>query len=169
VCARSAGRDRGSEFEIHLPRASDAAAPPVAAPAAGARPSLGGLRILIVDANEDAAEALRMLLRRIGGEVRVVHDGASALAALSEHAPAAVLLDIGMAEMDGYEVARRIRAAHARGPVLIAVTGWGQEGDRRRARDAGFDHHLVKPVDVVRLHEILGRIAAPTETARASR
>jgi two-component system CheB/CheR fusion protein len=160
VAARSEGRGRGSEFEIRLALAQGKPATPRATLAtAAARDSLAQQRILIVDDNEDAAEALRILLRRMGGDVRVAHDGPSALVALREHAPAAILLDIGMAGMDGYEVARRIRAgAPANGPVLIAVTGWGQESDRQQAREAGFDHHLVKPVKLEQLRGILERI-----------
>jgi PAS domain S-box-containing protein len=160
VAARSEGPARGSEFEIRLPVASAARAAPRRERGTAPAESLAKLRILVVDDNQDAAEALRLLLQRRGGDVRVAHDGESALAALREHAPAAVLLDIGMLGMDGYEVARRIcaDAQGGRRPVLIAVTGWGQESDRRRAREAGFDHHLVKPVRLDQLQEILQRI-----------
>jgi CheY-like chemotaxis protein len=110
-----------------------------------------------VDDNEDAAESLGMLLETSESEVRIAHSGQEALKSFEEFDPAFVLLDIGMPDMDGYEVARAIRRRHAdRHPVLIAFTGWGQETDRARAREAGFDHHLVKPADLPTLMTILG-------------
>jgi len=102
-----------------------------------------------------------MLLERLGAAVRVARDGPAALAAMERDAAAIVLLDIGMPGMDGNEVARRLRAgARDPAPVLIAVTGWGQERDLRRAREAGFDHHLVKPVDLGALRALLEQIGA---------
>ena len=104
----------------------------------------------------DAADTLGDLLVVLGATVEVVHDGPAALDALEAFKPDAVLLDIGMPEMDGYEVARRIRAQPAhRHVLLVALTGWGQEHDQRRSRAAGFDHHVVKPPDVQRLRELL--------------
>jgi len=115
-------------------------------------------RVLVVDDNRDAGDSLGKLLRLLGAEVRVVYDGPAALAALDEFAPAAVVLDLGMPGMDGCEVARQIRR-HGRlhDVPLIALTGWGQEEDRRRSRQAGFDHHLVKPAD---MRALLGLLAA---------
>jgi CheY-like chemotaxis protein len=103
----------------------------------------------VVDDNVDAAASLARLLRRVyGQEVRVAHDGPNALELVEEFRPEVVLLDIGMPGMDGYEVARRIRGlGDFSGTRLIALTGWGQEADRLSSREAGFDHHLVKPVD----------------------
>ena len=158
--ARSDGPGRGSEFEVRLP----AAATPEGA-AAAARPSrqkMASIRVLIVDDNEDAAHSLALLLRLSGGhEVRVAHDGQAALAAAREFRPAAVLLDIGLPKgMDGHEVARRLRGEAATGAAfLIAVTGYGQEDDRRRSREAGFDAHLVKPVAPDALQELPERAA----------
>lgn len=106
----------------------------------------------------DAAESLGTLLGFLGSEVRVVHDGASALAALEEWPPSVLLLDLGMPDMDGYEVARRIRAEHRNDSVLlVALTGWGQRQDRDRTVAAGFDHHLIKPVDFAGLAALLTR------------
>ena len=112
--------------------------------------------MLVVDDSRDAADSLRVLLELLGAEVRVAYDGAAALDACRGYQPEVVLLDIGMPGMDGYEVARRIR--QGTGPkdmTLIALTGWGQEKDRRNAKAAGFDHHLVKPVDIDALQGLL--------------
>src|SRR5690606_35644624 len=107
-----------------------------------------GRRILVVDDNEDAANSLAMLLRLAGHDVRAVHGGRAALELAGSFRPEFALLDIGMPDIDGYEVAERLRAAAwGRDICLIAVTGWGQEDDKRRAREAGFDHHLTKPID----------------------
>jgi CheY-like chemotaxis protein len=127
------------------------------APAAhrGSRPA-SGRRVLVADDNRDAAESMAMLLKFAGCSVDVTFDGASALKLVERLRPQIVLLDIGMPEMDGYEVARRIRAMpHGKEIVLVALTGWGQEEDRRRASAAGFDEHLTKPVDPALLDTLL--------------
>ena len=112
--------------------------------------------MLIVDDNVDAAEALRRLLELQRHEVEVVHDGEAAVEALSRSEPDVVLLDIGLPGMDGLEVARRIRArGGAHRPLLVAVTGLGRDEDRRRSAEAGFDHHLVKPIDLASLAALL--------------
>lgn len=104
-------------------------------------------RLLVVDDNRDAAESMSMLLEMWGHEVAFVFDGPSALEAAQQWQPEAVFLDIGLPGMDGYEVAERLRELpQARGAVLIAITGYGQEEDRLRSRRAGIDHHLIKPV-----------------------
>ncbi len=117
--------------------------------------------VLVVDDNEDSAEMLRALL---AGRytTRIASDGEAALVAAAEFQPAIVLLDLGLPKIDGYEVARRIRAAEAEGPraMIIAVTGFGRDEDRRRSREAGFDHHIVKPVDTMQLISLL-EAAAP--------
>jgi two-component system, sensor histidine kinase len=153
VEARSAGPGTGSEFVVELPAigahavADGDAAPPAAFPRR---------RILIVDDNRDAADTLGELLSALGATVSVAHSGRAALDTFSSFAPDAVLLDIGMPEMDGYEVARRIRALPGHEEVLlIALTGWGQEHDQQRSLVAGFDHHVVKPPDVDRLRELI--------------
>jgi CheY-like chemotaxis protein len=114
----------------------------------------------MVDDNEDAAKSLAKVLRRLHGqEVRVAHDGPEALALAEEFRPDVILLDIGLPVMSGYEVARSIRARPwGLDVVIIALTGWGQDEDRRRSREAGFNHHLVKPVDPCQLEQILAEL-----------
>jgi CheY-like chemotaxis protein len=116
--------------------------------------------VLVVDDNVDSAESLAVLLKMEGHEVRMAHDGPSALVLAREYRPEIVLLDIGLpAGMDGYEVAQRLRpVAGPAGVVLVALTGYGQDEDRRRAVQAGFDHHLVKPVDIGRLTRLMGTL-----------
>jgi CheY-like chemotaxis protein len=156
VEARSGGPGTGSEFVVRLPRAGaarsgeESRAPP-------RRSSLfAGRRLLVVDDNRDAADSLAGVLVRLGADVRTVYDGASALAQLDSSRPDIVLLDIGMPGMDGHEVARRIRQRPAcRDLRLVALTGWGQEDDVRRSREAGFDGHLIKPADIRTLEKLL--------------
>jgi CheY-like chemotaxis protein len=152
----SEGRGQGSEFRLCLPLA----APPAPARRAQQAPPIGSVPpagVLVVDDNRDAADSLGTLLRLLGAEVRVVHSGEAALAAFDERRPSVVLLDIGMPGMNGYEVAQRMRQREGeRRTRLVALTGWGQEHDRRRAAQAGFDLHLVKPADLQALHQALG-------------
>ncbi|WP_413672233.1 PAS domain S-box protein [Massilia cellulosiltytica] len=157
VEANSAGTGLGSEFIVRLPLAEPpGAAHDGAAAGAGAAP-LAGQRILVVDDNQDAADTLAMLLDADGAQARAVYDGPSALAALPVLRPHTVLLDLGMPDMDGLDVARRIRADPAwSGVRIVALTGWGQESDRERTRGAGFDFHLTKPVDLNVLRAWLG-------------
>ncbi len=154
VTARSEGPGRGSEFMVRLPLAGGPAEDP---PPPGVRSiHLPPTRILVVDDNVDAAESTGMLLEILGAKPRVVNDGAAALAAMTEFAPEIVLLDLGMPGMDGHEVARRIRARPEWTAVtLVAVTGWGQQEDRRATEASGFDHHLVKPVTVEALRALI--------------
>jgi PAS domain S-box-containing protein len=150
VAARSDGPGQGSEFEVRFPALpEETPAPPALAPVSPASLDRPPRRILIVDDNVDAAESLAHLLRRFWKQdVRVVHDGNSALGVADEFRPELVLLDLGMPGMDGFEVARRLRSHHATaGSLLVALTGWGGDDERRRAREAGFDLHLVKPVE----------------------
>jgi signal transduction histidine kinase/CheY-like chemotaxis protein len=159
VEARSEGVGNGSEFVVVLPAAATCAERTGESQAPRHFPDR---RILIVDDNRDAADTLGELLRTLGATITVAHSGRAALDVLDSFEPEAVLLDIGMPEMDGYEVARHIRstAAH-RDLLLIALTGWGQDHDQQRSRDAGFDHLVVKPPDVDKLRELLavgGRI-----------
>jgi signal transduction histidine kinase/DNA-binding response OmpR family regulator len=155
ISGESAGLGKGSEFTVRLPLASSAAVsssvPRTPTPAPSKR-----RRVLVTDDNVDAAEALAMLLEILGVEVRIAHDGATALKTYAEYAPELVLLDIGMPDMDGYEVARRIRAQEGEHRVkLVALTGFGQAEDARRAREAGFDQHLVKPAAMEALKALL--------------
>jgi PAS domain S-box-containing protein len=146
--AHSAGVGQGAEFRVRLPLFTE----PAATRRKDDRPSLRGAspgyRLLVVDDNQDAARSLAMLFKLQGHEVKVAHDGLSALNLVETFLPDVVFLDLGMPGMDGFEVARRLRQkpAHAR-TVLAALTGWGQREDRQRTADAGFDHHFVKPVE----------------------
>jgi CheY-like chemotaxis protein len=106
----------------------------------------GPRRVLVVDDNLDSADTMAELVRIWGHEVRIAHDGASALVCAKEFRPQVILLDVGLPGMDGYELARRLRADGLAGELLVSVTGYGQEEDRRLAAEAGFDHHLTKPV-----------------------
>ncbi len=113
-------------------------------------------RILIVEDNRDSALSLQMLLEAMGHTVGVVHDGESAVAAAAAETPDVILMDIGLPRMSGYDAARAIRRERAaRPPLIVALTGWGQPEDRRRSSEAGIDHHLVKPLDMERLRQIL--------------
>jgi PAS domain S-box-containing protein len=160
--ARSPGLGQGSEFIVRLPLLQADAATEGVAPSPPAS-RIAGRSILVVDDNIDAAESLGALLRCLGAEVTTVHDGPAALEVLHTQKPAAAVLDIGMPGMDGYELARRVRAGpHGADLTLIALTGWGNDDDRRRSREAGIDHHLVKPVD---LHMLQDLIAAATARA----
>jgi DNA-binding response OmpR family regulator len=115
-----------------------------------------GNRILIVDDNRDAADSLAMLLGLDGHDVHVSYTGHAALDAVRELRPSTVVLDLGLPDLNGFEVARRLRSDESVGRVrLIALTGWGQADDRRRTHEAGFDHHLTKPVDPDQLHRLL--------------
>ena len=158
--ARSPGVGQGSEFVIRLPAVMEGpdALRATAAAGPGARPATE-LRILIVDDNLDAAASLGLLLRLTGHEIRTAHDGAEAMRVAEEFRPDVAVLDIGLPKMDGYEVAGLIRReTWGEGMVLIAATGWGQETDRHRSREVGFDHHLVKPVDPAALIQLLASL-----------
>jgi CheY-like chemotaxis protein len=114
-------------------------------------------RILVADDNVDSANSLGMLLKIIGHDVRTARDGNEALTVAADFRPDVMLLDIGMPGMDGYELARRVREQPwGKSAMLIAVTGWGQDQDRQRSREAGFDQHLVKPVELEALEKLLG-------------
>jgi signal transduction histidine kinase/ActR/RegA family two-component response regulator len=153
--AASPGRGRGSEFTVHLP-AIDA---PPERPAVQPRAASAPRDVLIVEDNADAADSLRRLLELAGHRVRVARDGAGGLEALRERAPEIALIDIGLPGMDGYEVVRRARAVIDGRPLplLVALTGYGLPEDRKRALEAGFDEHLVKPVDANALAALLAR------------
>ena len=114
-------------------------------------------RVLVVDDNEDAADSLATLLGVMGYEVRIAYDGPEAIQAADEFEPAVALLDIGLPKLSGYDIARHVRARRGDDVLLVAITGWGQEDDRRKAREAGFDHHFTKPADFDRLLELIGQ------------
>jgi len=166
--AKSAGPGQGSEFIVRLPLAGSRFAPSLRPRELQPTSSLPARRVLVVDDNRDAAESLGMLLKFLGSEVRVVGDGIAALQALRSYQPTVVLLDIGMPGMDGYEVARRIRELpEFKDTLLVALTGWGQEEDRRRSQSAGFDHHLIKPADIGALQALLNSTDRRTHSASA--
>jgi signal transduction histidine kinase/CheY-like chemotaxis protein len=153
VEAKSEGPGLGSEFIVRLPLLNEAALPQESQRRIQPLPQR---RILIVDDSRDGGESLALLLRVLGAEVALAHSGRQALECVAAFNPDVVLLDIGMPGMDGYEVARRIRANPAhRNMQLIALTGWGQDEDRQRSAAAGFNHHLVKPADVDKLRQLL--------------
>ena len=155
VDVRSEGIGKGSEFTVRLPRHfhPESGRSPHAAPAARDARSR---RVLVVDDNKDAATTLARLLSRWGHDVKIANDGQTALALARESSPEFVLLDLGLPGMDGYEIARRIRQqATSTRPMLVAVTGYGQEADRQKTQEAGFDLHLVKPVDLGALQAVI--------------
>jgi len=159
VEARSEGAGKGSEFTVRLPLAPsmpDSRGTPEPRSARHEVSRTPARHILVVDDNVDSAQTLGKALEVMGNEVRIAHDGMKALEAAAEFVPDVILLDIGLPAMDGYEVARRLRSMpQLKHVVLIAQTGWGQEQDRRRSEEAGFDHHLVKPVDFSALEKLL--------------
>ena len=161
----SDGPDRGSEFVLSLPvvvEGGDVSLPETPAPTPASH-GVDGCKILVVDDNADAADTLEALLRIEGFTVTVAYDGAAAVEAVREDPPEIVLMDIGMPRMDGYEAARRIRE-QVSGIRLIALTGWGQELDRQKAETAGFNTHLVKPVDLERLLTTINTVGASPGT-----
>jgi CheY-like chemotaxis protein len=165
VEARSEGLGKGSEFVVRLPlsaqehgREQDRGT----GEQAQETPAPSGHRLLVVDDNQDAANSLAMLLRMQGHEVRVAYSGMAALEMTRAYAPDVVFLDIGMPGMDGYEVARRLRQQPGLEQVVVAaLTGWGQQEDRRRTAEAGFNHHLVKPPDPKALENVLAELKRP--------
>ncbi len=152
VQAFSAGLDQGSEFVVTLPLGD----PPVADTGVGEVVAMRPRKILIVDDNVDSAASLSMILEMSGHETRTVHDGTSALEAVAQGDVEVVLLDVGLPDLSGFEVARRLRATETgRNLTIIATTGWGQQKDFEASTDAGIDHHLVKPIDFEMLNDIL--------------
>jgi PAS domain S-box-containing protein len=155
--AQSDGLGRGSEFTVRLPLVDGAIAGDVAD--AQTETALPQKRILVVDDNRDAADSLGMMLELLGADVHVARDGQEALDAFAAYKPAVVLLDIGMPGIDGYEVARTLRDRFPEHSAsIVALTGWGQDSDRVRAREAGFDHHLIKPAEIGALEALLGSL-----------
>jgi CheY-like chemotaxis protein len=162
VEAFSDGPGRGSEFVVRLPRVQELR-PEIELGAddgfAGAAPRR---RILVVDDNHDSALSLGMMLKIMGHEIRTAHDGLAAVDVAGQFRPDMILLDIGLPKLNGYEACRLIREEPwSRDIVIVALTGWGQDEDRRRSHEAGFDHHLVKPVDVAALKQLLSARRVP--------
>jgi CheY-like chemotaxis protein len=161
VEALSDGVGKGSEFIVRLPIAADRLPAPAARPPEGDDQVRAARRLLIVDDLRDSADSLAMLMRMLGHEVHIAYDGEEAIATAAEVHPEVVVLDIGMPKPNGLDVCRHIRGQPwGKGMTLIALTGWGREDDRRRTQDAGFNHHLVKPVDPEALVELLSSLDA---------
>jgi PAS domain S-box-containing protein len=157
VTARSEGRGLGSEFEVRLPVLQ--AHPEREEPALIQQPEAGTRRILIVDDNRDSADSIATLLQMSGHKTFLAYDGQAAVEAAEALRPDVILLDVGLPKLSGIDACRRIRGhAWGKGMVIVALTGWGQENDRRRTRDAGFDAHLVKPVDYSELLQLLAAL-----------
>jgi CheY-like chemotaxis protein len=155
----SPGPGQGSEFVVRLPILAEAPQLPPPEPVVSEPRTAPGRRILVVDDNEDSAESLTILLSLAGHETRAAYDGLEAMEAAETFKPNVILLDIGLPKLNGYEVARKIREQPwGETMVLVALTGWGQEEDRRRSREAGFNHHLTKPVDPVALKNLMALI-----------
>ena len=156
VGVRSEGLGKGSRFQVSLPLAASSTASGIGMAAADVSTHGELRRVLVVDDNRDAADSIAMVLATLGADVRVAYDGAQALELAESYRPAIGLLDIGMPEMDGLELARRLRRqAHGASMTLVALTGWGQDDDQRRSLEAGFDRHLIKPIGFEALQEIL--------------
>jgi CheY-like chemotaxis protein len=156
---RSEGLGKGAEFIVQLPVVVEAPGPQAVCEKDELVAPKSSLRILIVDDNRDGADSLVMLLRIMGTDTRTAYDGQEAVQVAREFRPDVVLLDIGLPKLNGYEACRRIREqSWGKNVVLIALTGWGQEEDRRRSREAGFDDHIVKPVDPEELMKLLAEL-----------
>ena len=156
VAAPSDGPGRGSEFRVTLPCVPTSEDPEMPAPSRGSAAAPAGRRILLVDDNRDAADSLALLLGLEGHDVRVAYAGRPAIEIAHEFRPEIAVLDLGLPDLSGYDVARLLRQDPALGRIeLIALTGWGQEEHRKRALEAGFDHHVTKPVDLEQLERLL--------------
>jgi CheY-like chemotaxis protein len=161
VEVRSDGPGTGSEFTVRLPAEPAATGDESSRVTCGEGDAAGrslrsGFRVLVVDDNKDSASSLAAILSMTGYEARTANDGLEALEIAAEFRPQAALLDIGMPRLNGYETARRMRAAPwGKEMFLVALTGWGQENDRSRSREAGFDDHLVKPVEFAEIRRLL--------------
>jgi CheY-like chemotaxis protein len=156
--ARSEGEGRGSEFTVRLPAATPCAKTQASAPRAQPLPGIAPRRVLVVDDVEPSADTFALLLGSLGQVPMAVYDGASAVRAIEEFRPDVAFVDIAMPGMDGFEVVRRVRERCPVPPVLVALTGYGQDHDRRRALSAGFDHHLVKPASLAQVHGLLATL-----------
>ncbi len=161
VEAHSAGVGQGSEFVVRLPILVEKPEPPPPEPTVGEPTPTTARRILVVDDSRDSAESLAILLGLTGNKTHTAHDGLEAVEAAATFKPDVVLLDIGLPKMNGYEAARKIREQPwGKKMVLVALTGWGQDEDRQKAREAGFDGHMVKPVDRAALTKLLAELGA---------
>jgi PAS domain S-box-containing protein len=165
VEAYSEGPGRGSKFVVRLPQMEQETADNPTEVSDGARARTAKRRILIVDDNHDSAVSLGMMLKIMGNETRTAHDGLAAVEAASEFQPDIILLDIGLPKLNGYGACRRIREQPwSKGVTIVALTGWGQDEDRRRSAEAGFNHHLVKPVELAALQSLLADLPVAVDT-----
>ena len=156
------GAGQGSTFTVRLPLADAKPTPLTATPDNGRYGP--GRRVLVVDDNRDGANSLAMMLRLMGDEVRTAHDGIEAVEVAGHFRPEVILMDVGMPRLNGLDATRRIRAQPwGKTITIIALTGWGQEGDREDSREAGCDGHLVKPVNLSDLEKLLPRLAGGAE------
>jgi CheY-like chemotaxis protein len=157
--ASSEGYGRGSEFVVHLPLAQSAGSAQLENMDTRSAGDGGGHRILVVDDNCDAADSLAMILQIRGNDTRTAYDGLAALDVAAAFRPDVVLLDIGMPKLNGYDTARRLRTQPwGRNITLIALTGWGQDEDRQQSQAAGFNFHLVKPIEPAALEKLLAEL-----------
>jgi len=169
LIASSPGEGRGTSFTLTLPGA-DAVPSAIKAQAKASRPldALASLDILVIEDNDDVADTLAAWLEKLGHRVRVARTGSTGLELVLSTRPHVVLCDVGLPEMDGVEVCQRVRQlAREFRPLMVALTGWGKDEDHKRTKDAGFDHHLVKPVALDVLAEVLRR--ADRRTIRCGR
>jgi CheY-like chemotaxis protein len=163
VEAKSERPGKGSEFLVRLPVVVDTSKPQESSGEDEQVVPKSSLRILIVDDNRDGADSLAMMLRNRGDDTRADYDGQEGVDVAGEFQPDVILLDMGLPKLNGYNACRRIREqSEGTGVVLIAVTGWGQDADRRCSHEAGFDHHLVKPVDPQALLKMLAGLRSAT-------
>ncbi len=168
IDARSDGPGAGSEFTLRIPLLDSGAGVPAEEHDNSDRRAIAGRRVLVVDDNADGAETLAILVRAMGAEAETAYGGLDAIHRIATFVPDTIVLDIGMPGMDGYEACRRIRRESLGQDVLIvALTGWGQEGDRQRATEAGFDAHFTKPVDPRKLERLLARPTLSSENAKS--
>ncbi|HEY2189576.1 MAG TPA: hybrid sensor histidine kinase/response regulator, partial [Caldimonas sp.] len=166
VSAASAGPGRGSRFEIRLPAVGRARAAERGGKGATSAAAGEGVHVLVADDNRDSADSMALMLGLLGFRTTVVYDGDDALQAAAALRPRVAILDIGMPRLSGTEVAQQLRGNDwADGMVLIALSGWGRDDDRRRTAEAGFDHHLVKPLDLDRLSRLLAPVAGSQKAA----
>jgi CheY-like chemotaxis protein len=160
VTAESPGEGKGSTFTVRLPVTAVRAAPAIPGVEDGGHAAAGPKRrILVVDDNRDGADSLAMMLRLLGNEIKTAHDGLEAMAEAERFRPDVILMDVGMPRLNGLEATRQIREQEwGREFIIIALTGWGQDNDRERSREAGCDGHLVKPVNLADLEAVLSQI-----------
>jgi CheY-like chemotaxis protein len=162
--AASEGEGKGATFTLSLPIGRDEGCAEVRVEESPRPDPRGGLSIVVVEDNEDSADMMSVWLEHLGHEVRVARTGPAGIALVLEARPQVVLCDIGLPGMDGADVCRRIVHEMSTPPLMVALTGWGMEGDRRRTAEAGFDHHLVKPVALDQLRKVLESVGSSPRT-----